>query len=133
MPMVVFANCSQEESIQSEAVVDYLNSWTNAHLAYTQYAKCNNGIFGEGFSEAAIRLFVNDWPELNHFMEIANKDKAFKKYVIEHINATLNQEDLEQVKDLASNKCPKTVELFCKEVVIESGKAISEIQINKKQ
>lgn len=112
--------CTKLEAYAAETVTDYLDSWRNMSRGYTQFKHCDDGSIGEGFSEAVARLFVSQWKRLSQFQQYAAKNPEFEKFVLSHIDATLNVEDLKKIQSLAETSCPAAHRILCAKIAKRS-------------
>jgi len=115
--------CTKLEAYAAETVTDYLDSWRNMNLGYTQFKHCDDGSIGEGFSEATARLFVGQWGRLSQFQQYALKNPSFEKFVLSHIDATLNVKDLKKIQVLAETACPTAHRALCAKIAERSKAA----------
>lgn len=115
--------CSPREAEAADAAVDGLDSWTNVERAYKKYGHCDNGSIAEGNSEAVARLLVDQWSTLPLLAELAKRDQAFKRFVLRHIDTTLDTDDLEKIEKLASTQCPKGSAWLCRELLQTAARA----------
>lgn len=118
------ATCSERDAYAAGTVVDYLDSWQNLNLAYRQFLSCDDGGIAEGFSEAVARLLVDQWSKFNELLVLSARDVGFKKFVLSHIDGTLNIEDLRRIKSLVETRCPKDAKELCGEIAREADAAI---------
>jgi len=106
--------CTRLDANQADAVLDYLDSWKNVHLAYTQYLRCeaNLGIF-EGFSNSIAHLLQNDWARLGDLSGIVRSDPHFETFVLRHVDETMADEDRRPIDEFAKEHCPPEAVSFC--------------------
>ncbi|AUP76539.1 hypothetical protein CWS02_10855 [Enterobacter sp. EA-1] len=55
-----------------------------------------------------------------------SKNPALKKYVLRHIDSTLDTNDLDKIQNYASHLCPAKQEELCGEIKVEAEKAVQE-------
>jgi hypothetical protein len=106
--------CTRLDANQADAVLDYLDSWKNVHLAYTQYLRCevNLGIF-EGFSNAVSHLLQNDWARVGELSAIIRSDAHFETFVLRHVDETIEDEDRRRLDEFARDHCVPEAVPFC--------------------
>lgn len=98
--------CSAKDAVAADAAIDGLDSWAKVRRAYRMYGHCDDGSIAEGNSEAVARLLVDHWNTLPMLAELAQRDPAFKGFVLRHVDSTLNTVDLDRIGALASKQCP---------------------------
>ena len=63
----------------------------------------------KGFSEAVARQLVDHWDTAHDLSRLATRDPGFKKFVIRHVNKTLDEWDLKKIGENAATHCPNSV------------------------
>ncbi|AZP41181.1 hypothetical protein EJP81_04725 [Rahnella aquatilis] len=69
------------------------------------YAQCDDGSIAEGNSDAMARLLVDKWPQIAKLQSLINRDSGFEKYIMRHIDATLDADDAD-TSQLLNNVFP---------------------------
>ena len=110
------AQCTPDQANAADAVIDYIDSWKNMHLAFEQFQQCDDGAIAEGFSEADARLMADHWSNLSDGLAFLRADPSFKRFVIRHLDETDNNADLAKIDRLARMDCPAAAKSFCAEV-----------------
>jgi hypothetical protein len=59
------------------------------------------------------QLFLKQWTHLDMLNRLITSDKAFKKFVLLHIDATLDEEELKGIAKNAGSRCPKRGAQLC--------------------
>ena len=108
--------CSEIGARQADAAVDALKSWDRLYDWYETYSKCDDGGMAEGYSEAVARNLVDRWKTLPRFAELAKKDPGFQRFVLKHLNQTLNDDDLKKIRANAESRCPAGLRRICGDV-----------------
>jgi hypothetical protein len=108
--------CSPKDAEAADAAVDQLDSWTKVEHAFKKYGHCDDGSIAEGNSEAVARLLVDHWTMLPLLAERVKRDPALKRFVLRHIDTTLDTDDLGKIVAFASSRCPKGVGSLCSEL-----------------
>jgi hypothetical protein len=115
-------SCSKiEDSMLRDAVM--LPSWDALYASYRSYRQCDDGAVGEGYSEYVARILADHWNILPHLTRIVRRDAQFRAFVIRHVDATLNLDDLEKIKKSAQTKCPTDLRSICYDLAkqVDSG------------
>lgn len=118
--------CSPREAAAADAAIDGLDSWTKLERAHKQYGHCDDGSIAQGHSEAVARLLVDHWSTLALLAELAQRDPAFKRFVLRHIDATLDTDDLDKIGTLAAAQCPPGSTPLCRELLHTAARAATQ-------
>lgn len=111
--------CTPQQAKQAEKAVDSLNSWDRIHDWYKAYSQCDDGGQAEGMSEAVARNLVDRWERLSRLGELI-KDAGFRRFILKHVDATLNADDLEKIAVNAEKRCPTNLRALCRELKIRA-------------
>lgn len=116
--------CTPQEADAADAAVDGLDSWTKVARTFQQYGHCDEGSIAEGNSEAIARLLVDHWGTAPSLARLVRRDPALKRFILRHINSTLDTDDLDRIHRLASASCPANSATLCSELLSASRKAL---------
>src|SRR4030088_1937887 len=105
--------CSDSEAQRAETVAEMLRSWDALYRSYKLFRQCDDGSIGEGYSESVARILVDHWNTLSQLSHLAKKDAEFRAFVMKHVDATLNMEDVEKIKQNANTRCPIGLLMVC--------------------
>jgi hypothetical protein len=105
---------------------DTLRSWDALYKSYRTFGHCDDGAIGEGYSESVARILADHWDTLPRFVQLAGKDAAFQAFVIRHLDATLNMDDVEKIKQDAMTHCPTGLRPTCIHLVKQADSALKE-------
>jgi len=98
-------NCTERDAEAADIAVDNLDSWDALHKNYIAYAQCDDGSIAKGNSDAMARLLVDKWQEIAKLQSLRNRDSGFEKYIMRHIDATLDADDAD-TSQLLNNVFP---------------------------
>lgn len=101
-------NCTERDAEAADIAVDNLDSWDALHKNYIAYAQCDDGSIAKGNSDAMARLLVDKWQEIAKLQSLRNRDSGFEKYIMRHIDATLDADDAD-TRQLLNNVFPTEV------------------------
>lgn len=101
-------SCTERDAEAADLAVDNLDSWEAIQKNYVAYAQCDDSSIAEGNSEAIARMLVDEWPENAKLQSLINHDSGFEKYVVRHIDATLDADDAD-TSQLLNNVFPTEV------------------------
>lgn len=115
--------CSPKEADAADAAIDGLDSWTRVARAFQRYGHCDEGSIAEGNSEAIARLLVDHWGTAPSLARLVRRDPALKRFILRHIDSTLDTDDLVKIRSLASASCPAGSASFCSELLAAANRA----------
>lgn len=93
-------------------------------MASRKYGHCDDGAIAEGFSEAVARLLVDRWPTLPALAKLAARDPALTQFVLRHVDATLDTNDVEMIGKLARTKCSQATVPLCRELAAAAARIL---------
>jgi hypothetical protein len=103
-----------------------LRSWDALYGSYRLYRQCDDGAIGEGYSESVARILVDHWNTLPHLAHLAEKDPGLRRFVMEHVDGTLNMDDAEKIRRNAKGQCPAGLRTFCNDLAKQADAALKE-------
>lgn len=106
-------SCTERDAETADLAIDNLDSWEAIQKNYVAYAQCDDGNIAEGNSETIARLLVDKWPEIVKLQSLISQDSGFEKYILRHIDSTLDTDDLNQIITLSSESCPAESKALC--------------------
>jgi hypothetical protein len=118
--------CTAAEAQRAEADTDTLRSWDALYSSYRLYQRCDDGAIAEGYSEAVARILVDHWSTLFRLASLAKADSHFRRFVIAHVDATLNINDIKKIKTNAKTRCPSGSRWICTDLTTEADAALKE-------
>ena len=81
------------------------------HRWYRAYRPCDDGATAEGLNEAVARNLADRWGMLPWLATLAGNDSGFKRFVLKHVDHTLNDDDLKKISTNAAGRCPEGLAL----------------------
>lgn len=117
-------NCTQEEQLRAEDASDTAHDWDSLHRAYSQFGNCDDGGTAEGFSDTVMKLLANKWETTPRLFVLISRDNGFKEFVLNHINATGDPDDIEKLKKNAQYHCSAQRNDMCKLIILRAKLAI---------
>lgn len=103
-----------------------LRTWVTLYRSYKSYRQCDDGAIGEGYSESVARILVDHWNSLPDLADFTGADGEFRSFVIKHIDATLNMDDVEKIKRSAETQCPSGLRTLCTALAQQADAALKE-------
>jgi hypothetical protein len=106
-----------------------LNDWKALHAFYKQYlpACADDGVYREGYSEVAVRILAKHWETMPQLQALAVREPAFRAFVLRHIDATADPDELNQALHNATTQCPAGAAGLCEEIVARAQSAIKDL------
>jgi hypothetical protein len=120
------SHCSAAEEQRAEMQADTPRSWETLYKSYKQYGKCDDGAVSEGYSESVARILVDHWSTLPRMARLAAQDTRFRRFVLAHVNATLDLNDLKKIRADAKTRCPSQPGAICADLTKEADAALKE-------
>jgi hypothetical protein len=119
----VAAECSSKDAEAADLAVDHLTTWQTVNDYFNHYRQCDEGEIAEGSSEVVTRLLTDRWETLPELKKIIAKTPPLKGWMLNHINTTLDTDDLLKVEKLATSQCPSSDKGLCKEIATSAHEA----------
>jgi hypothetical protein len=105
--------CTGAEARRAEAEAVTLRAWDGLYRSYKLYRQCDDGAIAEGYSESVARILVDHWDTLPQLARLAKEDAEFRRFVMGHVDATLNTDDIAKIRTHAKTKCPAGLRAIC--------------------
>jgi len=121
-PLAQSKVCSQYEATAADALIDHIDTWGKVNTMQKRYGHCDDGGIAEGNSEAIARLLIDQWPALPQLNALIKRNPQLKKFVLRHIDDTLDTADLEKIKLLSVTSCPAGAEPLCKAITAAASR-----------
>ena len=117
-----------EEMNTADAAVSKIHDWTDVHSFYSHLRQCDDGSISEGISDTVISLLAHQWRTSDQLEKIADKDKTFETWVLNHIDTTVDDRDLKIIVKNATGKCPEGSDKFCKKIEGAANQALQDMK-----
>lgn len=108
--------CSRGDAIAAENLIENLNSWQSIYDAYKRYGHCDDGAIAEGLSDRIVHQLATQWDFLPQVQQLIVLDPSFQEFLLEHINASADTSELNRILLSASQHCPASAGLLCKQI-----------------
>ena len=105
--------CSEARVIEAVKESSSLKSWQNIYDSYKKYQQCDDGAIAEGYSDSITGLMANNWDALKDLKMFTETDKEFLKFILRHIDASVDPDDVKKVSDNASQHCAANFSELC--------------------
>jgi len=107
-----------------------MNNWKTIYAVFKRnFPGCpDDGMFAEGYSDVIVRALAKRWNDSRELKSLTDRDPAFRAFVLRHIDATTDPDELNQALKNARTKCPVGASRLCKEVATNATAAIKEMK-----
>jgi hypothetical protein len=101
--------CSIDKYERADAsLVRAAGGWRSLSRHQRTFVSCDDGALAEGYSDAVVSLLADRWGEFSTFVALSERNPAFRRWAIRHIDGTASTDDLEKVVRNAA-RCAGTV------------------------
>jgi hypothetical protein len=101
-----WASAADRCNVTADTLLFKVKSWADLHRWFKSYADCDDGDLAEGLAEYVTSSLAKEWQDLPKLEREIKKDPRFKAFVLRHLDATADTDDLEAVKKNATERCP---------------------------
>jgi hypothetical protein len=105
--------CTRDDEKRALDEADSLKDWNEVYRSFKRFAQCDDGAIAEGYGDTVGRLLVTDWQHVNVLYELTVSDSSFKRFVLRHIDGSLDQDVLKTIAVNARQRCPSGRTAFC--------------------
>jgi hypothetical protein len=114
------------QELPCPALPPMLRTWDALYKSYSSYRHCDDGLIGENYSESVARILVDHWNTLPRFAFLTRQSSEFRRFVLKHIDASLDRDDLTGIRKKATTQCPKGLRVLCDEMSKQANTALKE-------
>lgn len=104
------------------------STWDGLYKSFKSYRQCDDGALGEGYSESVARLLVDRWNTLPRLGRLVGKDPTFRPFILKHVDATLDIQDVQKIRENARTQCPAGLRTFCNDLAKCADLALKELR-----
>jgi hypothetical protein len=122
---VTAAECTRQEAISAEETASTLRSWSEVHSAFVRFRHCDDGAIGEGFSESISILIAEHWDQIGILSKLSAKNRAFRQFVLYHLDETVPSDRWSVIEANASKHCPPHAASLCKSILSRSRELVA--------
>jgi hypothetical protein len=95
--------------------------WIALKKIYSEHIKaspsCDDGFMAEGFDDEVPHLMSRDWENVTNLFSLMSNDRGFETFVLKHINAVSDDNELRILNTLSEKSCPKGGNQYCKMIM----------------
>ncbi|KUG23986.1 hypothetical protein ASZ90_006198 [hydrocarbon metagenome] len=124
----ISANAADLCHSKADSAISNLKTWQDLRLWYENYHGCDDGYFAEGISDFVVASLAKQWQTLPTFQKEIMKNSRFKSFVMKHIDATTDDNDLKTTVQNAKVKCPSKLRHLCNEIGKNAQTALKAIE-----
>ncbi len=101
-------------------------SWADLRRWSTSYADCDDGGLAEGASDYVVVFLAKKWRDLPKLEREIKREPRFRAFVLRHIDATADTDDIEAVKENATQRCPARSSDLCAAIASAAQSALED-------
>ena len=107
-----------------------LRQWPAIHDFYRKHlSTCpDDGMYAEGYTDVVVHTLATDWSQLGQLALAVSSDSSFKRFVLRHIDASADEEELRSVLKSANSQCPRAHAVLCAQIAKAARTAINELR-----
>jgi|ERR1035438_736225 hypothetical protein len=109
-------HCSYADSEKAFYEAGRLQAWDKLYHSYLHYSGCDDGSIAEGYSDSVVRILAHHWNTLPQAFPLFASNAGFYKFVLIHIDATTEDDDLEMIRSNAIRSCPTGGNEYCVQI-----------------
>jgi hypothetical protein len=101
-------------------------TWSAIHRSIETYPGCDDGVVAEEYSDRIVHLLATRWKSVANLNRLVAADPKFGKFVIGHIDATTDVDELHAIVRRPTHDCPRAAADLCKEIAAAATAAARE-------
>lgn len=94
-----------------------VQDWDTFHNSFERFGSCDRARIAEEFSYTISRLLTQHWGDVDVLIRLATDDKAFKAFILRHIDENIPDEEGQLITRNCREHPPANGEWLCKAVV----------------
>jgi hypothetical protein len=116
--------CTDAE--QREVIATSSRDWKAFYGVFRRLAHCDDGAMAESFSDNVVRLLAKDWKHFGDLESFVASNGDFRRFVLNHVDATTDPKDLTMIINNSRQHCPATAKRLCRSIEAEARSALKE-------
>jgi hypothetical protein len=130
LPWLAPPTCSAADRCMDTAdkVFFKVKSWSGLRKWFESYVDCDDGSLAEGVSDYVVVSLAQHWPDLPKLERQIEKNSRFEAFVLRHIDATTDLDDLAAIGRNATERCPSRSTTLCASLANAAREALKESQ-----
>lgn len=94
-----------------------VQDWDSFHNSFERFGSCDRARIAEEYSYSIGRLLSQHWADVDVLLRLAAGDKAFKAFILRHIDENIPEEEGQVIVRNCRERPPVNGEWLCKAVV----------------
>ena len=120
--------CSLKDQYWISSELPRLKTWKAIHESFQKFTpQCDDGFIGEGYTDVVVVLLSHHWSSLPGLAALVRGDTKFEKFILRHINASADADDLKQLLMQSEKQCPPKHKAICLSIHSATHSAIKEL------
>lgn len=115
---------------KADAALSRMNTWSDLHAWYEAHLICDDGYLAEGLSEFVTATLAKHWDNIDDLQVEITRNSKFEAFVLKHINASVDGNNLEMIIQNAGKICPPSLGALCDEIDDSAQSALMEMNKN---
>lgn len=108
----------QQQQIEaSDSLLNALHDWDDLHRTFPALLPRDDGYVADGISDFIVQRLAKHWSTFPHLAAFAEADTAFGSWVVSHIDATTDWDDLARIERHARGGGPSRYAAFQRRVL----------------
>jgi hypothetical protein len=103
----------------SETSRSQLTTWSDVRRSYQSFVVAqarDDGAMADGYSDAVVHLLATRWRQLSELGRLGVDDASFRAFVLRHIGATADENELAVVTEHTATVCPQEDVALCQAI-----------------
>jgi hypothetical protein len=92
-------------------------TWARLYVTFGRYGQCDDGGVAEAWSDFVATLLAEHWEVLPDLHALTAAHPSFKKFVLRHLDETINQDQAEAIAHNARENCPANTRKLCDQIL----------------
>lgn len=111
----------------ADPLMTVTSAWPEIYQAAADLpAGCFDGAWAEGISDTIVRKMGDDWSGFLRMLVAHPHNEKFFSLVLDSINATLDEEDIQAINKLAATSCPLELSQRCAAITKRAKEALAD-------
>jgi hypothetical protein len=108
--------CTKEDAIRAETEASSLKTWDEVYRSYKNFAQCDDGGIGEGYSESIAHLLSENWSSVAQLNSLVFRDNGFETFVLRHIDELMSPSEVRKIRENVNSGCPAHAKSLCRSI-----------------
>jgi hypothetical protein len=113
-PWLSADRCTTKDADAAESY--RLKDWTSVYRVFQLYRQCDDGGVAENYSDGVATLLASQWGSVGQFARLARSNPQFERFVLLHIDSTMNVDQGIAIVANARDRCPADMRSLCKRI-----------------